>query len=169
MQQVHPIFGAEGVGTGEAVDRWAGADRAGAHDQGVIGQFGGGPGGIENVQGVLGDVDFGGAGVGEYPHAGGGQVLGGAMRQVGPVRDFPGDVVRDAADGEVGVGVGDDDGHLGAGVEFTDAQGGADSGVAAADGDDMACGHDKSPRENRVVKGGTAALQRESGVGVRRR
>lgn len=140
---MHTIFRAEGVRSSQAVDRWAGADGAGAHDQRVVGQFGGRAGGVEDVEGVLRDVDRRGAGVGEHAHAGGGQVVGGAVRQIGPVRHFPGDVVGDAADGEVGVGVGDDHSDLGAGVEFTDAQRGADSGVAAAAGDDMACGYDE--------------------------
>lgn len=61
---------------------------------------------VEDVEGVLGDVDTCGAGVGEHAHAGGGQVVGGAAGQVGPVGDLPGDVVRDTADGEVRVGVG---------------------------------------------------------------
>jgi len=51
------------------------------------------------------------------------------------VGDFAGDVVRDPADGEVRVGVGDDDRHVSGGVELTGAERGADTGVAAADGD----------------------------------
>ena len=174
MQQMHTIVRAEGVRSGQTVDRWAGTDCAGAHDQRVIRQFRGRPGRVEDVEGVLGDVDSGGAGIGEHPHAGGGQVISGAMREVGPVRDLPGDVVGDAADGEVGVGVGDDHGDLGAGVEFADAQGGADSGVAAADGDDMACGHDEVSSMCRVEKGGVlprcsvkASYMSGGGVGER--
>ena len=90
---------------------------------------------------MLLDIDAGGAGVGEHPHAGGGQVGGGAMGQVGPVGDFPGDVVRDAADGEVGIGVGDDHGDLGGGVEFAGAQRRADAGITATDSDDMTSCH----------------------------
>ena len=51
-------------------------------------------------------------------------------------RDLAGDVVGDAADREVRVGVGDDDGDLAAGVELAGAQRGADAGVAAADRDE---------------------------------
>ena len=54
---------------------------------------------------------------------------------------FAGDVVGDAADGEVRVGVGDHHGHLRAGVEFTGSQRGGDAGVAAADGYQV---HDKA-------------------------
>ena len=51
--------------------------------------------------------------------------------------DLTGDVVGDAADGEVRVGVGDDHGDLGGGIKFAGAQGSADTGVAATDRDDM--------------------------------
>ena len=141
VQQVHPVGGAERVGAAEPADGWAGTDGAGAHDQGVVGQLLWGAGGVEDVEGVLVDVDAGGAGVGQHPHAGGGQVGGGAMGQVGPVGDFPGDVVGDAADGEVGIGVGDDHGDIGGGVEFAGAQRRADAGITATDGDDMTNGH----------------------------
>jgi hypothetical protein len=57
------------------------------------------------------------------------------------VGDFSGDVVGDAADGEVRVGVGDDHGDLGGGVELAGPQRRADAGIAAADGDDMTNGH----------------------------
>ena len=58
----------------------------------------------------------------------------GAVGEVAPVGDFAGDVVRDAADGEVRVGVGDHHGDLGSRVEFAGSQRGGDAGVAAADG-----------------------------------
>ena len=61
-----------------------------------------------------GDVDAGGGGVQPQLHAGGFQVGGGAVGEVAPVGDLAGDVVGDAADGEVRVGVGDDDGDVGA-------------------------------------------------------
>ena len=141
VQQVHAIVGSERVSAAETGDGWAGADSTGADDQGVVGQLLWCAGGVEDVEGVLVDIDAGGAGVGEHPHAGGGQIGGGAMREVGPVGDFSGDVVRDAADGEVRVGVGDDYGDLGGGVEFAGPQGRADAGIAAADGDDMTNGH----------------------------
>ncbi|MEU0170242.1 hypothetical protein ABZ214_33140 [Streptomyces iakyrus] len=55
--------------------------------------------------------------------------------------DLAGDVVRDAADGKVGIGVRDDDGDLAVGVEFAGPKSGADAGVAAADGDDALADH----------------------------
>ena len=138
---MYAIGGAERVEAAESADGWAGTDGAGAHDQGVVGQLLWGAAGVEDVESVFLDVDASGAGVGQYSHAGGGQVGGGAMSEVGPVGDFPGDVVGDAADGEVGIGVGDDDGDLGGGVEFAGAQRRADAGVAATDGDDLTNGH----------------------------
>ena len=58
------------------------------------------------------------------------------MRAVGeglPGLHFAGEVVGDAADGEVRVGVRDHDGDVDGGVEFAGAQGGGDAGVASAD------------------------------------
>jgi hypothetical protein len=83
------------------------------------------------------DVDAGGGGVQPQLHAGRFQVGVGAVGEVAPVGDLAGDVVRDAANAEVGVGVGDDDGDVAAGVEFARAQRGGDAGVAAADGDQV--------------------------------
>ena len=51
------------------------------------------------------------------------EVGAGAVGQVAPVGDLAGDVVGDAADGEVGVGVGDHQGDLDGRVEFAGAQG----------------------------------------------
>ena len=138
---MYPIGGAERVGAAKTADGWADTDGAGAHDQRVVGQLLWGAGGVEEVEGVLFDIDAGGAGVGEHPHAGGGQVGGGAMGQVGPVGDFTGDVVRDSANGEIGIGVGDDHGDIGGGVEFAGAQRRADAGVTAANRDDMTSCH----------------------------
>ena len=59
-----------------------------------------------------------------------------------------GAVVRDAADGEVRVGVGDHQGHLRAGVQFTGAQRGGDAGVAAPDGYQM---HEKAFQELMIL------------------
>jgi hypothetical protein len=44
-----------------------------------------------------------------------------------------GDVVRDAADAEVRVPVGDEQGDLGVGITFAGGEAGADAGVAAPD------------------------------------
>src|SRR5438067_1305012 len=57
------------------------------------------------------------------------------MGQVAPVGDLAGDVVGDAADGEVRVGVLQDHGNLGARVQLAGPQGRADARVAAADHD----------------------------------
>ena len=56
------------------------------------------------------------------------------MGQVAPVGDLARDVVRDAADGEVRVGVGHDHGDLGGRIELARPQRGADAGVTASDG-----------------------------------
>ena len=68
---------------------------------------------------------------------GGFQVGDGAVGEVAPARDLTGDVVGDAADGEVRVGVRYHDGHLRAGIYFAGAQRCADPGVAAADRNDV--------------------------------
>lgn len=138
MQQVHTIIGTECRWAGEAVDRRSGADRSGTHDQCVVGQLGGCTGRVEDVEGVLIDVDRRRAGIGEYAHAGGGQIGRGAMGEVAPMGDLPGDVIGDAANGEVRIGVSDNDGDLRARVEFADTQRSADSGVTTADRDDVA-------------------------------
>ena len=59
------------------------------------------------------------------------------MRQVAPVGDLARDVVRDAADREVRIGVGDDDRDLDPRIEFAQTQGRTDAGVTSADGDEM--------------------------------
>ena len=85
----------------------------------------------------LDDVQAAGGGVQPQAHPGGFQVRGGAVGQVAPVRHFPGDVVGDAADREVRVGVRDDHADVGAGVELAGPQRGAYPGVAAADRDQV--------------------------------
>lgn len=89
----------------------------------------------------VGDVDGGGEGVGADLHAGGLEVVEGAVGEIAPVADFAGDVVGDAADGEVRVGVGHHHGDLAVRVEFAGAERRADAGVTAADGDDALAGH----------------------------
>ena len=73
----------------------------------------------------------------------------GPVRQVAPVGDLARDVVGNPADGEVGVGVGDDHGDLGVGVELTGSQRGADAGVASSDGDEV---HEVSCRDRLVTR-----------------
>jgi hypothetical protein len=86
---------------------------------------------------LSGDVDLCSQGIEPQSHAGGFQVGVGAVREALPGGDLAGDVVRDAADGEVRVGVGDNDGHIDSGVEFAGAQCGGDAGVASADGNNV--------------------------------
>ena len=68
-----------------------------------------------------------------------------AVGHVGPAGDFAGDVIGDAADGEVGIGVGDHHGELGGGVEFAGTRRGADAGLANADRDDLTLCHCRLP------------------------
>jgi hypothetical protein len=58
-----------------------------------------------------------------------------AVREVAPVGDLAGEVVRDTADAEVRVVVGGELGDLGGGVDFAGAWAPADARVAAADDD----------------------------------
>src|SRR5262249_53550484 len=90
-----------------------------------------------------GGVDAAGGGVQPQPHPGGFQVRCRAVGQVAPVRHLTGDVVGDAADGEVRVGIRGDHGDVGAWVQFPGARRGADPCVAAADHDQL---HDGLPR-----------------------
>jgi SAM-dependent methyltransferase len=78
-------------------------------------------------------VDAGDRGVEAQGHAGGLEVVEGAVGEVAPMGHLTRDVVGDAADREVGVGVGDHDGHVRARVKLAGAQRGADTRVAAAD------------------------------------
>ena len=72
------------------------------------------------------------------PHPGCFEVGDGAVGEISPVRNVAREVVGDTADGEVGVGVGEDDIDLAGWVEFADPEGCADPGVASADNDDPA-------------------------------
>jgi hypothetical protein len=138
---VDAVLRAERGGPRQTLDGRAGADRAGAHDQGVVRQFLGSALRGVHRQPLAGHVDPGGEGVGADLHARGLEVGEGAVGKVAPVPDLAGHVVRDAADGEVRVAVGHDDGDLAVGIQLAGAQGGADAGVAAADGDDALAGH----------------------------
>jgi len=137
VQQMHPVGRAEGVGAGESLDRRPDGNGPGADDQLVVVEPGKDALFIAELEAPAGGVDRGGGGVQPRAHAGGFQVGVGAVGEPSPVPDLAGDVVRNATDGEVGVGVGDDHGHPRGGVEFTGAQRRADAGVAAADRDYM--------------------------------
>ena len=125
-----PSAVAQGVKPG---DRRPDRDGAGADDELVVGhdvRRAVRPGQLERV---AGHVDLAGGGVQAQPHPGCLQVGVGPVREVAPVGDLAGDVVGDAADGEVRVGVGHHHGDLGARVDLAGAQRGADARVAAAD------------------------------------
>ena len=133
---------------GEPGDGRADGDRAGADDQLVVGDQVLGPVRAGDEQLVAGGVDAAGGGVQPQPHPGRLQVGDGAVGEVAPVGDLAGDVVGDAADGEVRVGVGHHHGDLRARVDLACAERGADAGVAPADGDHV---HDYLPFPVRVV------------------
>src|SRR5262249_264672 len=86
------------------------------------------------VQLAGGHIDLAGRGVQPQPHPGRLQVGVGSVREVAPVGHLAGDVVGDAADGEVGVGVGGHHGELHARVDLAGPQRGADPRVASPDG-----------------------------------
>ena len=130
VQEMHPVVGAEEVESG---DRRSDRGRAGADDQRVVVDrfFGAVGGGDDDVVGV--GVDSAGDGVEPQRHAGGLEVGGGAVGEVVPVADLAGDVVGDAADRVVRVGVGEHDCDLGGRVELADAERSGDASVATAD------------------------------------
>ena len=137
VQQVHPVGGAQGTRAGQAADRGPDRDRAGADEELVVAeQFLAAAGGGDQEL-AAGHVDAPGGGAGPQPHPGGFQVGEGAVGQVAPVGDLTGEVVGDAADGEVRVGVRQDHGDVGGRVQLAGPQGGADPGVAAADHDQV--------------------------------
>jgi hypothetical protein len=80
-----------------------------------------------------GRVDGVGGVVQQQLQPGGLKVGAGAMGQRPPVGHVAGQIVGQPADGEVRVGVGDQQGHLDRWVEFAGPEPGADPGVAAAD------------------------------------
>jgi prolipoprotein diacylglyceryl transferase len=96
-----------------------------------------------------------GGGVQPQPHPGRFQVRAGPVGQIAPVGDLAGDVVGDAADGEVRVGIGGHHRDVHARVQFPGAQRGADTGVAATNHDQV---HGKLPRV--VVTGAGARRPR---------
>lgn len=130
MEQVDAVGDAEVI---QSVDGRAHRDCAGADHELVVLDRARGAVPVADDQPLAGNVDVGGVGVQPELHPGGFEVRVRAVREVAPVRDFTRDVVRDAADGEVRVGVCDHDRHLGGGVELSGSQGRGDAGVAAAD------------------------------------
>ena len=137
VQQVHPIGGAQGTRTGQAADRGPDRDRAGTDDQLVVAeQFLLAAGGGDQEL-AAGHVDAPGSGIQPQPHSRGFQVGEAAVGQVAPVSDLTGEVVGDAADREVRVGVFQDHRDIGGRVQLAGPQGRADPRVAAADHDQV--------------------------------
>jgi len=118
VQQVDPVGRAQLV---EAGDRRPDRQSTGADNQLVVVQEGLAAVRVTQQQPTAGDVDVGGEGVQPQPHSGRLEVGVGTVREVAPVPDLPGHVVRDAADGEVRVGVGDHHGHLSGRVQLAGA------------------------------------------------
>ena len=133
VQQVHAIGGAQGIRTGQSAYRGPDRDGAGADDELVVGEQVLFAVGADDQQLAASHVDPAGGGVQPQPHPGRLQVGDRAVGQVAPVRDLAGQVVGDAADREIRVGVRHHDRDLGAGVELAGPQRGADPRVAAAD------------------------------------
>ncbi len=133
VEQVHAVIGANSARAGQAADRGPDRDRSRADDQLVVGEqfLGAVGGGDEQLAG--GDVDPACRGVQPQVHPGGFQVGDRPVGEVAPVGHLPGDVVGDAADREVRVGVRDNHADLGAGVELAGPERSADARIAAAD------------------------------------
>lgn len=79
------------------------------------------------------DVDTRGEGVQTEVHAGGFEIRVGAVGERLPGLHLAGEVVRDAADREVRIRIGHDNGDVDGRVEFAGPEGGGDSSVASAD------------------------------------
>ena len=111
-----PVLDSQGVGFTEPFDGGTNRDSPGSDDQLVVGKKLLVTVGVGDEEFAALDVDATSHRVEAQSHAGRLEVGDGPVRQVAPMGDLPRDVVRDAADGEVGVGVRHDDGHLGVGV-----------------------------------------------------
>jgi len=121
VQQVHTVGGAEGVRAGQAGD--GGHDRGGTgrdHECVVAEGFGRARGGGDG-EFPPARVDPARAGICAQGETGRVEVGAGAVSQATPVSDVTADAVGDAADAEVGVGVGDDERDIHGGIEFAGA------------------------------------------------
>ena len=137
VQQVHPVWLSERIGAGQPLDRRPHRDRPGAHHECVVADQLLAAAGVADGQPVAGGIDAPSHGVEPELHPRRLEVGDGAVGEVLPAWHLAGDVVGDAADREVGIAVGDHNGHLYARVELARAQGRANAGVTAADGNEM--------------------------------
>ena len=137
VKQVNPVGRTERLGAAQAFDGRASRDGPGPDDELVIGKLVLDSCLINDVDPVARDVDLGCPCVQSDLHPGCLEVVERAVGQAAPMGHLARDVVRDAADGEVRVGVGHDDGDLGRRIEFAGPQGGADTGVTSTDGDEV--------------------------------
>ena len=131
MKYVHAVVGAELIQTSDGrPDR----ERAGADHELVVVEPVRYPVLVSDGDALPGNVDRCRGGVQPQPHPGGFQVRVRSVGQVSPVLDFTGDVVGNAADGEVRIGVCDNNGDVAGVVELASAQRGRDTRIAATDG-----------------------------------
>lgn len=122
----------------EAVDRGSHGGGASSDHELVVGEQLLASARIAHVELVARDVDSKCGRVEAESHACRLKVGDTAVGEVAPVGDVPGDVVGDSADGEVRVGVPEQDVDLTREVKLASAERGADAGVASADDDDPA-------------------------------
>ena len=123
MQEVGPVRCTEGARPDEAVDGGPHRHGTGADDEAVVPERLLAAIRATQPDPVGGHVDAGGHRVQAQLHPRRLEVGVATVGQVVPIGHLPRHVIRDAADGEVGVGVGDDDGHFGAGVKLAGAEG----------------------------------------------
>ena len=171
MGVAHGVQQVDAVGRPEplqAGDGGPGRHGAGGDDEAVVADGLLAPGGVGGGDLVRGDVDAPGGGVGEEANAERFEVCPAAMGEVVPVGDVTGDVVGDAADAEVWVGIGEHDGDRDADVELPGAQRGGDAAVASSDA--KQAGHaDRRSAWVRLPAGTWAACQAASQVPQRTR
>ena len=102
VYEVHAVGGAQRVGSGESVDGWTNRSGTRVDNERVVAERVRAAVGITDAQLAAAWGDVSGVGVGADRQAGVVEVLAGSVREVAPVTDVTADVVRDAADAEVG-------------------------------------------------------------------
>ena len=115
---MHPVWLSERIGAGQPLDRRPHRDRPGAHHECVVADQLLAAAGVADGQPVAGGIDAPSHGVEPELHPRRLEVGDGAVGEVLPAWHLAGDVVGDAADREVGIAVGDHNGHLYARVEL---------------------------------------------------